>query len=105
MKSKRSSAAPRDATPGEVRFCNYYIEMPDGDTWSDYTHIVGGLNAWIINTAIFRANPEAASSLLKSGEYHWKDHNKVLHRMVISNTPCERKRFLRQMKAQNFKSI
>lgn len=91
MRTKNSSNAPKDSTPGLLRFCNYYIEFPDGDRWSDYTHIVGGFNAWIQNTQIYKKDPVAAQSLIKTGQAHWKDNNGVVHRMVISEHACERK--------------
>lgn len=91
MKTQNSSSRPRDATPGEIRYCNYYIEFPDGEVWSDYTHIAGGYNAWIQNTAIWRNNPDLARKLSIKGEAHWKDHNGVTHRMKISDEACERK--------------
>lgn len=91
MKTKNSSSRPTDSTPGLVRYCNYYLEFPDGEVWSDYTHIVGGYNAWIKNTAIWRNRPDLARNLALKGEAHWKDHNGVGHRMKVSDTPCERK--------------
>jgi hypothetical protein len=91
MKSKNSNTRPRDATPGDIRYCLYSIEFPDGDVWTDYTHIAGGYNAWIKNTAIWKNNPDVARVLSQKGEAHWKDHNGVTHRMKISETPCERK--------------
>lgn len=90
MKTRNSRNAPRNKTPGEVRFCNYYVEFPDGDVWSDYTHIVGGFHAWIKNTALWRQNPELVGKLMKNGEAHWKDNNGVTHRMVISDSACSR---------------
>ena len=94
MKTKNSSSAPRDQTPGEIRYCNYYLEFPDGEQWSDYTHIAGGLESWITRTALYKMNPDAARMLMKKGEYHWYvRHGKmgsVRHRMVISATPCPR---------------
>lgn len=91
MKTKNSSSAPRDQTPGDIRYCNYFLEFPDGETWSDYTHIAGGLNAWIMNTAVWKRNPELAQKLLKKGQAHWKDTNGVTHRMVIAEKPCVQK--------------
>lgn len=52
---------------------------------------MGGYNAWIKNTAIWRNNPDLARTLATKGEAHWKDHNGVEHRMKISDTACERK--------------
>jgi len=91
MKTKNSSSAPRDSTQGLIRYCNYYLMFPDGEVWSDYTHIAGGFHSWVVRTSLFRSNPEAASKLLKKGDHHWKDKNGVTHRMVISDAPCERK--------------
>lgn len=95
MKTKNSSSAPRDSTQGLIRYCNYYVEFPDGEVWSQYTHIAGGLLAWVKNTALYRANPDAARKLIKSGEFHWKVKTmttqglgSVIHRMVISEQPC-----------------
>ena len=90
MKTRNSSSRPRNHTPGEIRYCNYYLEFPDGEVWSDFTHIAGGYNAWIKNTAIWRQRPDLARKLAIRGEAHWKDHNGVEHRMVISDTPCVR---------------
>lgn len=95
MKTKNSSSSPKDQTPGDIRYCNYYIEFPDGEVWSDYTHIAGGLESWITRTTLHKMNPEAARMLIKKGEYHWYvSHGplgRVRHRMVVSDTPCERK--------------
>jgi hypothetical protein len=91
MKTKNSRPSPRNKTPGEIRYCLYSIEFPDGDVWTDYTHIAGGLNAWIKNTGIWRKQPDRALNLIKRGQTHWKDRNGITHRMVISETPCERK--------------
>lgn len=95
MKTKNSSAAPRDSTQGLIRYCNYYVEFPDGDRWSDYTHIAGGLESWISRTTLHKMNPEAARKLTQKGEYHWYvshgDKGRVRHHMIISEIPCERK--------------
>jgi hypothetical protein len=91
MKTKNSSRAPKDSTQGLVRYCNYFLEFPDGDVWGDFTHIVGGFDAWIRNTALWRKNPDRVRTLVKKGEVHWKDTNGVIHRMQISETPCVRK--------------
>lgn len=91
MKTRNSSSRPTDNTPGQIRYCNYFLEFPDGEVWSDYTHVAGGYNAWIKNTAIWRNNPDVASKLASKGEAHWKDHNGVIHRMKISDVACERK--------------
>lgn len=91
MKTKNSNSSPKDSTQGLIRYLNYTLEFPDGERWTDYTHIAGGLNAWVVNTALWKTKPEAARRLIKTGEYHWKDNNGVLHRMVISEWPCERK--------------
>lgn len=92
MKTRRSSAAPRDATPGHVRYCNYYVMFPDGEVWHQSTFIAGGLLAWVKNTTLYRTSPEAARKLIKSGEYHWKvktmtahGPGSVTHRMVIAS--------------------
>jgi len=90
MKTKNSTTRPKDSTQGLIRYCNYYIEFPDGEVWSDYTHIVGGYNAWIKNTAIWKQKPDLARRLAMKGEAHWKDHNGVQHRMQVSETACER---------------
>lgn len=90
MKTRNSSSAPRNKTPGDIRYLNYYIELSNEIIRADYTHIAGGLHAWVKNTAIWRRNPELAVKLVQKGQAHWKDHNGVTHRMVISNTPCER---------------
>lgn len=90
MKTKNSNAAPRNKTPGVIRYCNYFIELNNEVIRADYTHIAGGLHAWIKNTAIWRANADLAMKLVRKGEAHWKDHNGVTHRMVVSDTPCER---------------
>lgn len=94
MKTKNSSSAPRDSTQGLVRYLNYFIEFPDGEVWQQSTHIVGGLLAWVKNTALYRTNMEAARKLISTGEYHWKvPHNiagkrtSVTHRMMISEAP------------------
>lgn len=95
MKTKKSSSAPRNHTPGEVRYCNYYIEFPDGNQWSDYTHVAGGLESWVTRTALHKTNPEAAKRMIQKGEYHWYvshgDMGRVRHHMVLSDTPCERR--------------
>lgn len=95
MKTKRSSSAPKDSTQGLIRYCNYYIEFPDGDIWTDCTHIAGGLESWITRTALHKINPDAAKSLMQRGEYSWYvshgDKGRIRHRMVISETPIERK--------------
>lgn len=95
MKTKNSSNAPRDQTPGDIRYCNYTIEFPDGETWSDYTHIAGGLESWIKRTALYKMNREAAIKLMQKGEYAWYvSHGRmgrVRHRMQISEEKCERK--------------
>lgn len=98
MKTKNSSSAPKDSTQGLIRYCCIYVHFPDGETWSDYVHIAGGLNAWVQNTKLFRSQPEAASKLLKTGEYHRKVKHivrgkvgYVTERMVITDTPCERR--------------
>lgn len=94
MKTKNSSQAPRDSTQGHIRYCNYYVEFPDGEVWSDYTHIAGGLESFITRTLLHRINPDAARNLIKKGEYHWYvSHGKlgkVRHRMVVSDVACER---------------
>lgn len=91
MKTKNSSAKPQDATHGHIRYCNYYLEFPDGEVWSDYTHIAGGYSAWITNTRIWKDKPDLARKLSLTGEAHWKDHNGVEHRMIVADQPCERK--------------
>lgn len=91
MKTKNSSTRPQDSTQGLIRYCNYYLEFPDGEVWSDYTHIVGGYSAWLKNTAIWRKYPDVARSLSLKGEAYFKDHNGVIHRMKISETACDRK--------------
>lgn len=91
MKTRNSSSRPANHTPGQVRYCQYFLEFPDGDVWSDYFHIAGGFNAWIKNTAIWKKNPDRARTLAMKGECHWKDNNGVIHRMRITETPCDRK--------------
>lgn len=92
MKTKNSNRSPRDSTQGLIRYCNYYLEFPDGDIWHDSVgHIAGGLHSWVVRTALFRRNPDGARALMKKGEHHWKDSNGVIHRMVISDTPIGRK--------------
>ena len=99
MKTKNSNRSPRDSTQGLIRYCNYFIEFPGnfqveemrGEIYQDSTHIAGGLVAWIKNTALYKSNIEAARKLMQTGEYHWKDQNGALHRMVISETPVERR--------------
>lgn len=91
MKTKNSSAAPRDATPGEIRYLNYFLEFPDGEVWSQFMHIAGGLSAWVKNTAIYRNNPDAARKLMQQGVHSWKDRNGVKHVMRIDNSPCQHK--------------
>lgn len=95
MKTKNSSSAPRNSTQGLIRYCNYTIEFPDGETWSDYVHIAGGLESWVTRTALHKMNPEAAKRLMQKGEYAWYvSHGKmgrVRHRMVVADTACERK--------------
>jgi hypothetical protein len=92
MKTKNSNRAPRDQTPGEIRYLNYYLEFPDGEVWSDYTHVVGGFHSWIERTALHKMNPDAAARLKSKGEYHWYvDHGaagRVRHHMKLSDTPC-----------------
>lgn len=90
MKTKNSSSRPRDSAKGLIRYCCYFLEFPDGEVWSDYTHIAGGYNAWIQNTAIWKTRPDVARKLSMKGECHWKDHNGVTHRMQVSDKPCER---------------
>lgn len=91
MKTKNSAPTPRDSTQGLIRYCNYYLEFPNGEVWHDSTHIAGGLHAWITNTRLYKTNPEAALRMIKSGEAHWKDSNGVQHRMVLSETAVPRK--------------
>src|SRR4051812_11287944 len=110
MKTKNSSSRPEDWTPGVIRYCNYYLEFPDGDVWSDFTHVAGGFVSWIERTALWKKDPELARMLATKGEAHWKDHNGVEHRMIISETPCNRKwgkpdRIKRQAFKQNLKSV
>ena len=94
MKTKNSSSRPRDLTPGDIRYCNYTLEFPDGSTWTDYTHVAGGLESWITRTRLHKTNPRAAEALIKKGEYHWYvSHGplgKVRHHMQISDVKCER---------------
>ncbi len=90
MKTRNSSSRPVNHTPGQIRYCNYFLEFPDGEVWSDFTHIAGGYNAWIKNTAIWRNRPDLARKLAMKGEAHWKDHNGVTHRMQIADSPCTR---------------
>lgn len=91
MKTRNSNSAPRDSTQGLIRYCNYYLEFPDGEVWSDYSHIAGGLNSWIMRTAIWRTDVKRAQDLMRKGQTHWKDNNGVTHRMQISETACTRK--------------
>jgi len=91
MKTKNTRNSPRDSTPGHIRYCNYFLEFPDGEVWSDALHIAGGFNAWIKNTALWRTKPDLARTLVMKGEAHWKDSNGVGHRMIISDSPVERK--------------
>lgn len=98
MKTKNSSSRPKDSTQGLIRYCCIYVHFPDGETWQDCTHIAGGLNAWAKNTKLFLSNPEAVSKLIKTGEYHRKVKHlingkaaTVTERMVISETPIERR--------------
>jgi hypothetical protein len=91
MKTKNSNRSPRDSTQGLIRYCNYYLEFPDGDVWCDYVHIAGGFHSWIQRTVLWKTNPDAARKLVTNGEHHWKDNNGVLHRMVISETPVVKK--------------
>lgn len=94
MKTKQSSSAPRDSTQGHIRYCNYTLEFPDGETWSDYSHVAGGLSSWITRTMLHKTNPEAAKRLLQKGEYHWYvSHGslgRVRHHMKLADAPCER---------------
>lgn len=98
MKTKNSSRAPKDSTQGIIRYCHVYVHFPDGETWQDCTHIAGGLNAWVMNTALFKNSPEAAQKLLKTGEYHRKVKHiirgktgYVTERMLIADQPIERR--------------
>lgn len=93
MKTKNSSRSPRNRTPGDIRYLNYYLEFPDGTVWSDYSHIAGGLESWITRTRLYKDNPDAARALVQKGEYHfYLSHGtmgRVRHHMVISDTKCE----------------
>jgi len=95
MKTKNSSSRPKDSTQGLIRYCNYYLEFPDGEIWSDYSHIAGGLESWVKRTALYKMNPDAARALVQKGEYHWYvSHGpagRVRHHMKISDVACERK--------------
>lgn len=95
MKTKNSSSRPKDSTQGLIRYCNYYLEFPDGEVWSDYAHVAGGLESWITRTALHKMNPDSARALMQKGEFAWYvSHGKtgrVRHRMEISETPCARK--------------
>lgn len=91
MKTKNSAPTPRDSTQGLVRYCNYFMEFPDGEVWHDSTHVVGGFHAWIKNTNLYKTKPEVALKMARTGEAHWKDSNGVEHRMILSETPVERK--------------
>lgn len=94
MKTKNSNSSPKDQTPGEIRYCNYYLEFPDGEVWSEYTYVAGGLESWITRTKLHILNPEAAKRLMQKGEYHWYvSHGKmgkVRHHMKLEAMPCER---------------
>lgn len=93
MKTKNSNSAPRDSTQGEIRYLNYSLEFPDGEIWTDYTHVAGGLDSFITRTNLHVLNPDAARALVKKGEYHWyASHGalgRVRHHMKLSNEKCE----------------
>ena len=93
MKTKNSAITPRDSTQGHIRYCNYTLEFPDGEIWTDYTHIAGGLESWVTRTMLHKTNPDAARALIKKGEYHWYvSHGtmgRVRHHMKVSDTKCE----------------
>ena len=38
-------------TPGEIRYCTYTLEFPDGDAWVDQVPIVHELQFWLKNTS------------------------------------------------------
>jgi hypothetical protein len=91
MKTKNSSSRPRDQTQGETRYCNIYIEFPDGEVWSDSIYFAGGLAAWITNTRIWKNKPDLARNLMLKGEAHWKQSNGVVEHWKIEEKPCSRK--------------
>jgi hypothetical protein len=90
VKTKNSSAAPRDSTQGVIRYCNFYLEFPDGEVWHDSAHIAGGLYAWATNV-MSKTDPEVGRALLKKGEFHRKHPDGTTHRWVVSDTPVEHK--------------
>lgn len=97
MKTKNSSSKPIDNTPGQIRYCNLYLEFPDGEVWSNYTHIAGGFNAWLRNVGRWiTKQPGVLRNLEVKGEAHWDQRLPidghmliVKYRIKISEVPCE----------------
>lgn len=76
----------------DVRYWTWIIEFPDGDMIVKQTPFIHDLQFELRNT-IFKHNSSACSSLLKKGEYSWKDTNKVKHTMKVENKVVPTGRF------------
>lgn len=74
-----------EKTIGKVRYFTYYLIFPgDKDVWIDQSPFVHDLQFQLKQTR-WHNDKNKCDDLLKKGETSWKDHNGVLHRVVIED--------------------
>lgn len=81
----------KDHTPGTIRYFTYYIYFPqDKEEWVDQISFVHPLS-WELKHSAFKDDALKCNDLLKRGETSWRDHNGVMHRIVIETEKRPRK--------------
>lgn len=74
-----------EKTLGKVRYFTYFLHFPkDKDHWVAQTPFIHNLQFQLGQTR-WRNDKNKCRDLLTKGETQWKDHNGVLHRVVIED--------------------
>lgn len=72
-----------------TRYFTYYLHFPkDKDFWVAQTPFIHDLQYELTRS---KFKPDIKAALAKNGEAHWKDHNGIIHRVVIEDVQRPRR--------------
>lgn len=67
---------------GQVRYFTYWLIFPDDEAWVEQKPFTGRIEEEVLYTR-WRKNPDVCRALSKHGNYSFKDHNGVTHKIVV----------------------